>query len=260
MDHLIKPLKDLGLTEKEAKVYLALLQLGAATPYKIAKKSRLKRPTAYVIAEELVEKGLIVHVPGEEPRRYIARSPETFFEDMEGKLDNARRILPELKSLQKGTSEKPSVLYFEGVEGLRQAMEYKEKELHGKNIVGFFASAEDISGEVNQVFFEWNEYKERHKIHIKGLTVDSATLAPYAKWLVPKDTQMTAKFLPPEMYSAKTSIESCDDQFVRIVLMESVQTLVIESPKLAKALREVFEITWKGLEGKYDAPKSIASV
>jgi hypothetical protein len=68
---------------------------------------------------------------------------------------------------------------------------------------------------------------------------------------------MTAKFLPPEMYSAKTSIESCDDQFVRIVLMESVQTLVIESPKLAKALREVFEIVWKGLEGKYDVPKSI---
>jgi hypothetical protein len=37
--------------------------------------------------------------------------------------------------------------------------------------------------------------------------------------------------------------------------MESVQTLIIESPKLAKTFREVFEIAWKGMEGKYDAPK-----
>jgi DNA-binding MarR family transcriptional regulator len=257
MDHLITPLKDLGLTEKEARVYLALLQLGAATPYKIAKKSRLKRPTAYVIAEELVEKGLIVHVPGEEPRRYIARTPETFFEGMEEKLAKARRILPELKSLQKGTSEKPSVMYFDGVEGLRQAYEYREKDLHGKNIVGFFASAEDISPEVNQVFFEWNEYINRHKTHVRGLTVDSSTLKPYAKWLLLKESEVTMKYLPQEIYSAKTSIESCDDQFVRICLMESVQTLIIESPKLARAIREVFEITWKEMEGKYDEPRSI---
>ena len=257
MDHLIKPLKDIGLTEKEAKVYLALLQLGASTPYKIAKKSNLKRPTAYVIVEELVEKGLIVHVPGEDPKRYIARSPESFFESVEDKVNDAYKILPELKSLQKGTSEKPSVMYYEGVDGVRQAFAYKEKELHGKKIVGFFASAEDISDEVGQVFFEWNEYRERHKIHVKGLTVDSPTLAPYAKWLMPKEAEMEAKFLPPKMYSAKTSIESCNDQFVRIVLMESVQTLVIESPKLASALREVFEIAWKGLEGKYDKPKNL---
>ncbi len=258
MEHLIAPLRDLGLTEKEARVYLALLQLGAATPYKIAKKSRLKRPTAYVIAEELVEKGLIVHVPGEEPRRYIARTPETFFEGVEDKLAKARRILPELKSLQKGTSEKPSVMYFDGVEGLKQAYGYKEKELQGKNIVGFFASAEDISPEVNQVFFDWNEYIERHKTRVRGLTVDSLTLKPYTKWLLPKDSQITMKYLPQEMYSAKTSIESCDDQFVRICLMESVQTLIIESPKLAKALREVFEITWRELKGKYDEPKVLA--
>jgi hypothetical protein len=255
MDHLISPLKSLGLTEKEAKVYLALLQLGPATPYKIAKKSRLKRPTAYVIAEELVEKGLIVVMPGEDPRRYIARAPEVFFENLEQKLVDARKILPELKSLQKGTSEKPSVLYFEGVEGLRQAYDYKQKELHGKNVVGFFASADDISPGVNEVFFDWNEYKERHKIHIKGITVDSATLAPYAKWMLSKETAMTMKFLPENIYSAKTSIESCNDQFVRIVLMESVQTLIIESPKLAKTFREVFEIAWKGMEGKYDTPK-----
>lgn len=254
MQHLIEPLKNLGLTEKEAKVYLALLQLGMATPYGMAKKSGLKRPTAYVIAEELVEKGMIVHVPGEEPRQYIARSPESVLEAQEAKLLKAKRVLPELKSLQKNTSEKANVLYFEGVDGLRQAYQYRQKELHGKTIVGFFASAEDASPEENQVFYEWNEYRERYGVNTRGLTVDSPTLASYAKWISSPEARFAAKFLPESLYSAKVSIESCDDQFVRIVLMESVQTLVVESPKLATALREVFEIAWKGLAGKYDKP------
>lgn len=257
MQHLIEPLKNLGLSEKEAKVYLALLQLGTATPYKIAKKSGLKRPTAYVIAEELVEKGLIVRAPGEEPRQYVARSPESVLEAEEARLYKAKKVLPELKSLQKNVTEKASVLYFEGVEGLRQVHDYKKKELHGKHIVGFFANPEDASPEVNQVFYEWNEYKERHHTHVTGLTVDTPMLQSYTQWLLPETTEITVKFLPEELYSAKVSIESCDDQFVRIVLIESVQPLIIESPKLAASLRQVFEITWNSLKGQYDQPKNL---
>lgn len=257
MDHLITPLQNLGLSEKEAKVYLALLQLGPSTPYQIAKKAELKRPTAYVIAEELVEKGLIVHIPGEEKRKYIAKSPEVFIEEREENLKAAKQILPELKSFQKGTAEKPSILYFEGAEGLRQAYEYKKKELHGKEITGFFASAEDASPEVMKVFLDWNEYKAKYGPKVRGLTVDTASLNPFAKFLQPTKGSIEAKFMPPDLYSAKVSIESCGDLFVRICLIESAQTLIIESPKFAGAMKETFELLWKSLEGKYDQPSAI---
>jgi len=254
MKHLIEPLRNLGLSEKEAKVYLALLQLGPSTPYQIAKKAELKRPTAYVIAEELVEKGLIVHIPGEEKKQYIARTPDTFIEEREEKLRKAKSILPELRSFQKGINEKPSVLYFEGVEGLRQAYDYKKKELHNKEIVGFFASSEDASPEVSKVFLDWNEYKEKYGPNVRGLTVDNSTLTSYANFFKPGHGRIDAKFMPPDLYSARVSIESCDNLFVRICLIGSVQTLIIESPEFAKALKETFELLWKSLEGKYDKP------
>ena len=138
MEHLTEPLKNLGLSEKEVLVYLALLQIGTATPYQIAKKAGVKRPTAYVIAEELVKKGLIIHIPGEEKKLYIAKKPDAFFEEQEEKLLAARKILPELRSYQKNVTEKPSILYFEGLDGLNQAYAYRQKELHGKKIIGFF--------------------------------------------------------------------------------------------------------------------------
>lgn len=256
MEHLIEPLKNLGLSEKEVRVYLALLQLGPSTPYQIAKKSGLKRPTAYVIAEELCEKGLLIHVPGEEKRRYIARTPDAFLEERFAKLQAARAILPELRSFQKGTAEKPNIMYFEGVEGLRQAYEYQKKELRHKEIVGFFATAEDASPAVLKVFMEWNEYNARSGTTVRGLTVDHPTIDAFSRFFDPQSGHFTGKFIPPDLYSAKVSIESCDQRFVRICLMESVETLIIESPKLASALKEIFELLWQSFESKYDTPRS----
>lgn len=257
MNNLIEPLKNLGLSEKEVLVYLALLQLGNATPYQIAKKSGIKRPTAYVIAEELIKKGLVVHIPGEEKKRYIAKSPETFIEEHEERLLAAKKILPELRSYQKGIVEKPSIMYFEGMEGLRQAYKYKEKELYGKEIVGFLASNEDASPEVHKYFMEWNENKKKHGTRVRGITVDSPDLKPYGQFIQEgENSANNLKFLPKKMYNAKVSVESCDNQFVRIFLFESIETLIIESPKFTVAVKEIFELVWKSLEGKYDKPST----
>lgn len=254
MDHLIEPLKNLGLSEKEVLVYLALLQLGSATPYQIAKKAYLKRPTAYVIAEELVEKGLLVHIPGEEKKRYLAKSPETFIEEREERLEAAKKILPELRSFQKNATEKPSIMYFEGLDGLQQAYQFKQKELQGRETVGFFASGNDASPEVTDFFLNWNKYREKHNIPVRGITVDAPDLKPYARFFGEGAGAINLKFLPQNVYSSKISIESCDNQFVRIFLFESVETLIIESPKFALAIKEIFELLWKSMEGKYEKP------
>ena len=217
----------------------------------------MKRPTVYVIAEELVEKGIIMHVPGEEKKRYIARMPDVFIEEQEERLQAARKILPELRSFQKGTAEKASILYFEGTDGLRQAHQYKQKELQGKDIVGFFASPDDVSHESVEVFKEWNAYKARHNIHVRGITVDHPDLSSFKEFFKIEEGGMLAKYLPKKLYDANVSIESCNGKFVRICFMESAETLIIESQKFAAAIKDVFELLWKSLEGKYDAPQNV---
>ena len=49
-------LKSIGLTEKEASVYLALLTLGTADVGEIAQKSGQKRTTCYTVIENLKKK------------------------------------------------------------------------------------------------------------------------------------------------------------------------------------------------------------
>ncbi|MCU0680040.1 MAG: BlaI/MecI/CopY family transcriptional regulator [Planctomycetes bacterium] len=54
-----KVLQDFGLSEKESRVYLALLQVGPAPVQKIADKSSLARSTIYEILNALIKRGLV---------------------------------------------------------------------------------------------------------------------------------------------------------------------------------------------------------
>ena len=59
----IDVLERVGLKGKEASVYLALLELGTASVESIAKKAGTKRPTTYLVLDDLQNRGLVSIVP-----------------------------------------------------------------------------------------------------------------------------------------------------------------------------------------------------
>ena len=63
-DGLRRELEDLGLSSYEARVLLALLQLGPANSAELAKVSGVPRTSAYQVIEELGSKRLVERVPG----------------------------------------------------------------------------------------------------------------------------------------------------------------------------------------------------
>ncbi len=262
MKHLVNQLKSLGLTEKEAEVYLALLQLGKSTPYQIAKKSGLKRPTAYVLAEELVKKNVIVHVPGEKPKKYIARTPDSLFQEVESRLERSREALPELRSLQKekGDIEKPSILYFDGVSGVKQALMYRIKECHGKEIVSFFANPEYADRDLVEQAKVFNEYRNRHGIGMRAIATDTKELQTlgfekYFNFSSPERASINAKVISKEIYNSNASFEFYPE-LVKIIFFDSAQAIVIESSTVARAMRQIFELLWSRIkEGEFQKSK-----
>jgi len=55
----LKKLEKSGLSDKEALVYLSLLELGGAFPSKIAEYSGLNRSTVYMVLLNLSVRGLV---------------------------------------------------------------------------------------------------------------------------------------------------------------------------------------------------------
>ncbi len=252
-EHLFETLRTLGLSEKEAKIYFVLLQLGPSTPYKLSKRSGLKRPTAYVIADELVEKGYAVKSPGDK-HTYIARPPEVIYEERAEKMLAAKKTLPELQALKGGVADRPTVLYFEGEEGMRQALMYKMKELHDTEVVGFYADPDFATAENYGLSLEFNEYRMAHNIKARGLLTESDKLKNFEKYL--KDATFIPKFIPKDTYSSNASFEFYPN-FIKILFFDTSIGVIIESPTVAKAMKQIFEMLWSRLGDEYDKSKVI---
>lgn len=151
----------------------------------------------------------------------------------------------------------PNIDAREGVEGLKQAYDYKLKDFKGKEIVGFFARANAVDQELNEkVFFPWNEAKIKNNISVRGYTVDDPKLAPYKKFFGTERGKINAKFLPESLYSADCSVEIFV-WAVRIVIVRSKQAVIIESSELALAMKQIFELLWSKTKGEFDESKEI---
>jgi len=232
----------LGLNGKQTAVYIALLQLGKGSAYSIADKSGLKRPTTYVILEELIRKGLAERIPRARKQQYRAISPEQAFGAFEERIALAKEKLPELLAMTKGSDTKASALYFEGLKGIKQVMEYKQKENKGKEIVGFYATSQDLPKELTEYFVEWNAKNRKFGITMRGIVPDHDSLASFRS--SDKESGRNMKIVPFNEFSSEVAIDVSGD-VVRIQDYKNLQGVAIENADVAKTIQEIFEMVWK---------------
>src|SRR3989304_2709998 len=97
----------LGFSDKEAAVYLALLQLDTVTATDISKKTGINRTSAYDILDSLMQKGLIgkfkkdkkSHFSAGDPKRlinYFEHEKEESIKTIGRKQREVESVLPEI--------------------------------------------------------------------------------------------------------------------------------------------------------------------
>ena len=124
---LLKLLEESNFTNKEARVYLALLELSQGTVTKIAKITELKRPIIYVILEGLIKRGYASELPNKKINAYQPISPEIILKRLQGIVKNFSEMLPVFKTLHNKGGKKPKITYYETKEGIWNV--YKEMTL-----------------------------------------------------------------------------------------------------------------------------------
>lgn len=99
-------LVNLGFSDKEASVYLALLELGPSTTTEISRRAKINRTTGYDILESLASDGLINILGETKIQKFVAENPDKVIVFLENKikkgeerLKQAYNLLPELFSI-----------------------------------------------------------------------------------------------------------------------------------------------------------------
>lgn len=239
-------LKKLGLSEKEIRVYLALLELGEATVQKISQKSKVNRATTYVILEGLAKKNLVSEIEKEGKTLYGAQDPEFLFNlfkfqerEIKEKETEFRKVLPELKAIFNLAPQKPKVRFFEGKEGLKSIQEDFLKEKNAE--IDEFYSSDDIHNIFSPA--ELEEFKKRRiGQKIKSRAFYTRDAGPFGVKDISPLSEL--KYMRQDQYPLNVDILIYNNKIALISLKEPLMGVIVENKDLASALRSIFKMLW----------------
>ncbi len=236
-----KELQQLNFDEKEADVYLALLELGEANIEQIAKKSGVKRTTVYHVIEALKEKGYIEMSKIGKKTLYYALSPKKIGEKLEKKKLIFEKIMPGLLSITNDIEKKPKIRYYEGKEGIREI--YKDT-LRYHNQETLVWTTEDIL-EYFDVDWLWDYYVIK-RVENK---IWQRTIAPDIKYAyelkgLDKKHLRDMRLCSKEQFPMYVDVTLYGGRYVGIMSFKDGLGLIIESEGIYKTLKSIFEMNW----------------
>ena len=241
---IYKELLELGLGAKEAKVYLALLELGKRSVSPIARLAGINRTTAYDILNSLVLKGL-VGVSGKEPKQeYVAENPNQVLHLLQREIEQkqelykkAERLVPRLKSMH-NVSDRPQVKFYEGKEGLQQVY---EDTLTSHETIRAYASVEDTQHTLPDYFPKYYKRRANKGIGIRAIFPNT----PEARELATHNAEekRDTALVPAEKYPLSPEINIYDNK-VMIASWKEKLGIIIESKEIAEAMKTIYELAW----------------
>ena len=236
-------LSQFGIKSQEAQIYLACLKLGQGTVSEIASESGVQRTFIYDLVRDMVKNGILSEVEIRGTLHYSALSIEKFKVLQEEKINRLESVMPEIKAWVKTIGDKPRVQFFEGTQGIQIALEDTLKQPQNGTILAF-ATAEGYYSQ-DQSFI--NSYLRR-RIK-KGITVRAiGPDIPVNREYLEKDKEQLreTRLVDPKLYPFTNEIDIYQNKVAIMSLQGELLSVIIESESVAKTLRSIFELAWKG--------------
>ena len=230
--------------ERQADVYLALLQLGKGTVSEIARKAGINRTTGYDILDNLIEKGL-VSISGKEPKQeYVAESPERLRAFLKKESQKAAlrerladELIPELRSVH-NVYGKPKVMFYEGTEGMERVY---EDTLTSHETIRAYANVEDMHAALPNYFSRYYKRRADKGIAIRAILPGNISGQERASHDV-EEMRETA-VVPEDTYFFSPEINIYDDK-IMIASWREKLGIIIQSKEIADAMKSIYELAW----------------
>jgi len=245
---LISDLEQLGLSEEEAKVYMAVLELGGSFVSAIAKKAKIHRVSCYHTLDKLVKKGIISSFTKDDIKYFSIDSPKILVNQIEEKLHKAQKILPELLSITNTMAYKPKIQYYEGLRGIKNIF---EDTLTAKDeLLGYTNLAELPEVVTEEYLMDYAKAKIDKGIKTRMLSPISKHALKYTKQYYPKGFDKNLVeifFINPKEFMFDYEINIYGNKVSLVSLNpDELMGMIIESPLYAKTQRSIFNLAWLG--------------
>jgi len=235
-----KVLEEIGLTQGEIKVYLALSELGSSTAGPILKKANIQNSVFHFCVKTLIDKGFVSYFKKGKMRIYTASDPKYFLTYIKDKEDDIKELLPELELKHSKNEEKNEVELFEGKKGIITLLNLLKEDAKKGDYFQFFPTVNESRNKEVQEFFQ-NYYDAKRKD--KGLITRG--IAPKSiKWIFKDRPYIKMKYTDfplPGNYSV------VNDKMALFSWGEKPVGVLIKAENLINRQREYFNDLWKAI-------------
>lgn len=240
-------LKQFGLSDKEIKVYLALLKAGPVSVRQLAGASGINRGTAYDILKSLKEIGLVSYYHQATKQFFAAEDPAQLTNALEQKQERLKevknklnQVIPELKSIYDQAGDKPVVKYYEGNRGIKiiltDVLETVSRQT--EKIYQVFSSSA-IRPFVHCAFPDFTKQRIKKNIKVEVIAIGhSGTVAPLSE-----RKSLTTHVGSPTyilIYQNKVAMISVNAK-------REPLGLIIEDEAIFRTQQQLFKFIWQSL-------------
>ena len=241
MKDLVEVVKNLGLSGKAARIYIAALELGEASVQELARKANLKRTTLYYILNDLVEAGVLVLSKTGRKTYYVPEQPANLLKNSRDKLVNFEESLKLLEDKAAHMNRKPRVYFLYGTAGFKEAWDriLQTKEREYRIITG----GENFLDYVKEKYILEEIIARKRKLGIRSKQL--ITSSAYAKQIIAKDSaeNRMSKLLPP-IYKLPFTEIITESLVAFISPRFSNMIFMVENDDFSKTRRSIFETLW----------------
>jgi len=244
-EHLLGILMELGLNEKEAKVYLACLSLGPTSIAKIASIAEIKRPSVYPIMERLKTVGLMAEEVKGFKTFYNAQPPEKLELVLEERKAKFKDALPDFSKLYNLQGEHDVIKRYDGLQAVKSVYEDLLRNVQPHENYLIIADQANWLKLDKDYFMDFSRRRAELPINIRMLQAQSREAEWFKKY--EKNFNLKVKFFPKSMTSLVTNLVVIPEMLVIHQIIPPISAMVIQNKSAIMLHQQLFEIIWHSL-------------
>jgi sugar-specific transcriptional regulator TrmB len=243
-------LAEAGLEPKEARFYLAALNMDSATIAQLAEASRISRTNAYDIAKRLARRGLVSLIEGGSqhggpkargrPRTVVrVADPQRLLDEWSQRRRVLDSVVPQLRAFHAKAGTAPRVRYLEGTSGIRTAL--FETLDWPSPLRGVLSMRDLLSVPGVEAMQEYIAGRRERELWLHVLRSPEKDLP--GGWPTSHDDYRRTRYVP-DQYVFTMSIIIGDVSAAMISSKRENFALVVESLEYVEMHRNLFEVLW----------------
>jgi len=249
----LETLVSFGLDDKEAKLYLALLELGKATVLQLSRRSGVERSGIYYLLKGLRRRGLIRESYDSNNTLYLSPAPPEHLMQLEkNRLETLQSSLPELKALYSDNPSQPRVQIFEGPAGWErlyedviETLKHLPKE---KREVLQYGTIDEVLHVVPDAGVAFRKKRLKYQIYMRHITSESLTSRDMQ--LHDNEELREIKIIKEKTEPFGSAMTIYANKVAQYSISGELFILMIEHKDYANLQKTIFDLAWKQTEGK----------